>query len=138
MRPASLDGPPSPRASPLRVLLVDDDAFVLGSFRRLLERHGYEVVARERPEDALAEVRAGARFDVLVTDLSMPGLRGGELIARVAEVDPQLARRAAVVTGDVLCDAVAELRGASVRLFAKPPDLARLFDCIGELARGGK
>ena len=135
MKPASLDGPPAPAARRTRVLLVDDDLWVLLSMRRLLERRGYEVVACAAPLDALALVDTGHRFDVLITDLSMPLLRGSELLLKIAGVDPGLARRAVVITGDLLENAVDELRGAPVRLFAKPPDFARLFDCIGELAK---
>jgi DNA-binding NtrC family response regulator len=135
MRPASIGGPPAPSARRARVLLVDDDQWVLASLRRLLERRGYEVVACLAPLEALALVEHGQRFDVLVTDLSMPGLRGSALLAKVAAVDPGLARRAVVVTGDLLEDAVEELRGAPARLFAKPPDLERLFEAISELAK---
>jgi two-component system chemotaxis sensor kinase CheA len=135
MKPASIDGPPAPDARRTRVLLVDDDLWVLLSMRRLLERRGYEVVACSAPLDALALIETGHRFDVLITDLSMPLVRGSELLARVAVLDPSLARRAVVITGDLLENAVEELRGAPARLFAKPPDFARLFDAIGELAK---
>ena len=137
MRPASIGGPPAPAARRTRVLLVDDDQWVLASLRRLLERRGYEVAAFLEPALALAAVEQGERFDVLVTDLSMPGLRGSALLAKIGAIDPGLARRAVVVTGDLLENAVEELRGAPVRLFAKPPSLDRLFEAIGELAKDG-
>ena len=135
MKPASTDGPPAPSARRARVLLVDDDLWVLLSLRRVLERRGYEVVACSAPLDALALVETGHGFDVLITDLSMPLLRGSELLARVVVADPGLALRAVVITGDLLEHAVDELRGATVRLFSKPPDYTRLLEAIGELAK---
>src|SRR6202795_3202164 len=54
-----------------RVLLVDEDAVVLGTMRALLERNGFEVVAVGGVTEALKCI-AIQSFEVLITDLHMP------------------------------------------------------------------
>jgi len=76
---------------PRRVVLVDDDAAVLQATARLLTRFGWQV---EAFGDACAAAdrltRVGARVDLLLTDLSMPGTTGLELADRVRPVHPDL------------------------------------------------
>jgi two-component system cell cycle sensor histidine kinase/response regulator CckA len=62
------------------ILVVEDEAAVLRMTTRTLEAHGYSVLAASRPDDAirLAAEHAGA-FDLLLTDVVMPGLNGWDL-----------------------------------------------------------
>jgi len=66
-----IEGPPVQR-----VLLVDDDAVVLGTMRALLERNGFEVVAVGGVTEALKCI-AIQSFQVLITDLHMPNAGDG-------------------------------------------------------------
>jgi DNA-binding response OmpR family regulator len=68
---ALIEGPPVQR-----VLLVDDDAVVLGTMRALLERNGFEVVAVGGVTEALKCI-AIQTFQVLITDLHMPNAGDG-------------------------------------------------------------
>ena len=65
------------------ILLVEDQAEVRTFTRRLLQRHGYDVI---EAENAAAALRIwpdqGARVDLLLTDLSMPGGARGDTLAR--------------------------------------------------------
>ena len=73
-----------------RVLVVEDDADALLLLRLILgSRPGYEVVFCRNPAQALA-VAPRRRFDVLVTDLHLPGMDGLELAAALRETDPTL------------------------------------------------
>jgi two-component system cell cycle sensor histidine kinase/response regulator CckA len=75
-----------------RVLLVEDEPAVRDLTRRVLERAGYTVLAPDEPTDALALVEPGRnRFDILVTDLVMPGSSGRELARRALAARPELA-----------------------------------------------
>jgi CheY-like chemotaxis protein len=59
-----------------RVLLVDDNAGVRISLAKVLEVNGFEVVAAASVNDALAQI-GSSKFDVLLTDLHMPGAGDG-------------------------------------------------------------
>jgi nitrogen-specific signal transduction histidine kinase/CheY-like chemotaxis protein len=71
------------------VLLVEDEAPVRRTTRKLLESLGYRVQEAASGEEALA--RAGqARFDLLISDVMMPGLKGPELAQRLQALQPGL------------------------------------------------
>lgn len=67
----------------LRVLLVEDEPSLLEVSLRLLQRLGHTVSAFRDPQAALASVERGLAFDVLVTDVVMPGLVGPALHAAI-------------------------------------------------------
>ncbi len=71
------------RARRVSVLLVEDQDAVRKFARMALEGQGHEVVEADSGEAALELVRAGTRFDALVSDVVMPGIDGRELAARV-------------------------------------------------------
>ena len=65
-----------------RVLLVDDDEALRGLGYAMLTRLGYDVVACTRSPDALETFAAAPeRFDLVVTDYTMPSLTGAQLVA---------------------------------------------------------
>jgi two-component system, cell cycle sensor histidine kinase and response regulator CckA len=75
--------------TPLTVLVADDEPALRAAAARVLRGAGYQVLEAGHGAEALAVAdAAGARIDVLVTDVVMPGLGGVELAERVAERDP--------------------------------------------------
>ena len=73
------------------VLMVDDDTMLRDLGRRMLERLGHSVVVAASGSEALALLeRSAQNVSVLVTDLTMPGMSGIELIAIVEQRFPQL------------------------------------------------
>ena len=64
------------RGSGRRVLVVDDSAFFRNLLGPLLGTAGYRVTAVESPREALALRDAGEEFDVIVSDIEMPGMDG--------------------------------------------------------------
>ena len=68
------------RLSHLRILVVDDDAGICELIRIMLARQGHTVQKCESAESALAVLASGSRFNVMLTDLTMPGMSGIELI----------------------------------------------------------
>jgi two-component system chemotaxis sensor kinase CheA len=67
------------------LLLVDDSAFFRNMLSPVLKAAGYEVTTVPSAQDALALLKNGRRFDVLVTDLDMPGMDGFALAEAVRE-----------------------------------------------------
>ncbi|MFL5075402.1 MAG: chemotaxis protein CheW, partial [Microvirga sp.] len=72
------------------VLLVDDSAFFRELLTPVLKAAGYRVAAAESAERAMALIASGARVDVVVTDIDMPGTNGFELVAALRQ-DPRAA-----------------------------------------------
>lgn len=90
---AALDAADSLTAQrrPARVLLVDDDAPVRETAGAVLRAQGYTVTEAPDAEAALERLRAaGGMFDVLVTDVVMPGMGGAELVRQVRALIPGL------------------------------------------------
>ena len=73
------------------LLIVDDESNLLDLLRRYLGRLGYEVETCGDAEEALARFEAEPdRFALAITDLSLPGLSGEELIERMRQLRPGL------------------------------------------------
>ena len=82
---------PPPRGSE-RVLVVEDEPLVRNLARTILERQGYAVVTCASGGEALAVLAdsSGGAFDLMMTDMVMPGMGGRELVERVRAQRPQL------------------------------------------------
>jgi CheY-like chemotaxis protein len=73
------------------VLVVDDEAAITEMIRRMLEGLGYTVTARNQSLEALDDFQAApSRFDLMIVDMTMPGLRGDQLTRRMREIRPDL------------------------------------------------
>jgi two-component system chemotaxis sensor kinase CheA len=70
-------------ARPRHVLLVDDAPFFRNLLAPVLKAAGYGVVPASSVDEALALLQGGRRFDVVVTDIDMPGKDGFELASAV-------------------------------------------------------
>jgi DNA-binding NtrC family response regulator len=70
-----------------RLLIVDDERGILVALKGLFGKEGYEVETAESGEEALAKVKAGL-FHVIITDLSMQGMSGLDLMRSVRQLDP--------------------------------------------------
>jgi two-component system, cell cycle sensor histidine kinase and response regulator CckA len=74
----------------VRILLVDDDDDVRDYTALVLEEAGYDVRVASRGETALRVLVSESPFDLLITDVVMPGWDGAELARRVKAVRPDL------------------------------------------------
>jgi two-component system phosphate regulon response regulator PhoB len=81
--PAPLTSP-TPLSRPRRILVVDDEAFILTTIAHKLRQRGYEVVTAADGQEALSLAREAA-FDLVVSDYQMPLLSGFDLCVRLRD-----------------------------------------------------
>jgi len=72
-----------------KILLIEDDAGIVMTLRRLLREEGYEVVVETRGDTGLGRARH-EEFDVVVTDMKLPGLNGLDLVRELHTLKPRL------------------------------------------------
>jgi nitrogen regulation protein NR(I) len=72
-----------------KILLIDDDPGISDTLKRVLTEEGYEVAVEKRGDDGLARAGRDA-FNVVVTDLKLPGLSGLELVRQLHASRPRL------------------------------------------------
>ena len=110
----------------LRVLVADDDANMLDLMSRRLGRMGLQVDRAEDGRTAL-EMLKRASYDLILTDIYMPGATGLDIIRLAKENDPQV--QVVVVTGWATLDnAVEALNMGAFSYLTKPFDHLSVFD----------
>lgn len=114
--PATAAADSAIRRRPL-VMVVDDDPSVRRMLTLLLDRAGMDALAYDGAEAALLALQAGAACDLMITDQSMPGLPGSDLILRVARLRPGLP--AMLITGQDMVSGLDALIGR-VAILRKP------------------
>jgi len=101
-----------------KVLVVDDDPVVGRSFERVLSGKGYAVITARDGEEALRKLGAEA-YDVVFTDIRMPGMSGLEVAERVKASQPWLP--VVIVTGYGTEENEAQAEAAGVAEFLRKP-----------------
>jgi PAS domain S-box-containing protein len=82
---------PLPRGSGQNILFVDDEAALAGLGKKILERLGYQVTMQTSALAAIGLVRADpALFDLVITDLTMPGMDGVKFGSELLQIRPGL------------------------------------------------
>ena len=121
-------------ASPT-ILLVDDDVAVLASLSNLLNHFGY-VVAGAANSQAAMDYVAGARnrFDVIITDLAMPGINGMEFLTLAKKTFPDVP--VIIITGHAeQCTIDEALRLGAFAYLTKPLDFQEFANTIERALR---
>jgi CheY-like chemotaxis protein len=78
-------------ATPIRILVVDDEPLVADTMSMLLKRLGFDATGMTDPSAALERVEAAPdEFDLLLTDQMMPAMTGDVLARRVIGLRPDL------------------------------------------------
>ncbi|MFV9505100.1 MAG: GAF domain-containing protein [Oscillochloridaceae bacterium umkhey_bin13] len=122
---------PLTETGPRRILIVEDEEAVRRVLARMIMRLGHWVTEAKTGEEAI-EILAREHFDLLCTDLGMPGISGWEVITQARLVDQHL--RTVLITGwgDQILPEEAYQRGVDA-VVAKPFDAARIRQTITEL-----
>ena len=124
-------------ASPGRVLLIDDDrVFGIWAAQVVHKRGGYEFRHVLDPVVGLRYI-ATEPWDLVITDIEMPGMTGLELLDQVHRLEPGLP--VAVVTAHATLDrAVTALRPAAVEFMHKPMPAADFLTKVAQLVATGR
>jgi HD-like signal output (HDOD) protein len=119
-----------------RLLFVDDEPLILEAFERLLRsmRPAWEMTFAEGGEPALAALRQKA-YDVIVTDMRMPGMSGVELVEVVRRESPQTVR--IVLSGYMEQHLAIKCVGVAHQYLSKPCSAETLRKTITRVAELG-
>lgn len=121
------------KVKPQYILVVDDEPLLVRLNKRQLEKYGFHVEVATESEKALQIISdAPDKFDLMITDLTMPNMSGRELIKRVLQIRPGLP--IIVFTGlkdDGVSEELEQLGVASV--VEKPVLNNELIDAVGQV-----
>lgn len=124
---------PALPATPPRVLLVDDERALRLALGRLLGHAGYEVVTAIDGNEAIAHL-AGQPFDVIVSDIRMPGMDGLSLLRAVRAQDLDVP--VVFLTGSPAIEtAMAAMEYGAFQYLTKPIDGDKLKTVVGRAVK---
>jgi PAS domain S-box-containing protein len=131
-RPA-LTTPPTTKGNGQRILYLDDEDALVLLARRLLERLGYTVSGFSSAAEALAAFEAAPdQFDLVLSDLSMPGITGIDVARRVLEIRPDMP--VLLASGYVRAEDVDLARSMGVReVIWKPTTINEMGELLGRI-----
>lgn len=114
------------------ILFVDDEPKLLEGLRRMLRgmRHEWEMSFAGCASEAL-KILATKPFNVVVTDMRMPGMDGSELLERVKELHPQTVR--IILSGQSDKETILKAVGPAHQYLSKPCDAEILKNTIGRV-----
>ena len=116
-----------------RIVLIDDEIRLLQTFARFLEQQGHEVVRGERFADVQEQLWPG-RFELLITDIVMPGVDGMQVLRQV--VERQCQEPVLLITGQPNLDtAAAAVRQGAFDYLSKPVTKDKLLEAVGRALR---
>jgi CheY-like chemotaxis protein len=112
------------------VLVVDDEPALGTAIRRSLTSE-YDVSVVVDPIVALARIRAGERFAVILCDLYMPQMNGVEFCAAVVEIAPELRDAVVFMSGDAPSASAAVLKAEWANaVIEKPFEIRALRELV--------
>ena len=118
-----------------RILYVDDEQSLVILAKRMLERMGYHVTGFNDANEALAAFAAAPQdFDLVLTDLSMPGISGMEVARQMLQIRPDIP--VLLATGYVRTEDVEQARAIGIReVIWKPQTIGEMGDLLAQQLR---
>jgi CheY-like chemotaxis protein len=112
-----------------RVLVVDDEPSIGAALRRSLR--DYDVVVTVNGLEALAQIAHGERFDIILCDLTMPGMGGDDVFREIQRVAPDQAERMVFITGGATTESAEEfIDNVPNHVLHKPFEVSTLREMI--------
>lgn len=120
-------------ADKFRVMIVDDNADLLETFKDILEFKGFEVATALSGPAAIGQARK-QHFDAIILDLVMPGMSGADALVELKKLDPKA--KFIIITAYVTSNQVAEVKkGGALRIFHKPFAMDEIVDFLVKLSK---
>ncbi len=111
-----------------RILVVDDDVSILRTFRRVLEKNGYEVDTSENATDAFEKL-GNSHYDLALVDVVLPDMKGTDLLAKAKSILTQTVKF--IITGYPSAEVGAKARELGADAFIlKPVKISELLSVI--------
>ncbi|MBT8337122.1 MAG: response regulator [Gemmatimonadetes bacterium] len=133
--PAPSSAPSSEAVPRARLLVVDDEAMVIRVLGRVMERAGFDVTVLTDPREALRQIRENPQgYDVMLTDMSMPGMTGIELARGATAAGATWP--VVLLSGWIDTEAEREARAAGIaRVLSKPIQTEDLVAAIRDVTK---
>jgi two-component system response regulator PilR (NtrC family) len=101
-----------------RLLIVEDEDTLCESLQRVFQREGYEVDIADSAESAF-ELLTGKSYDLIITDIILPGISGIELLAKYRKTNP--AQKVMIITAYASLEtAVEAIKAGACDFITKP------------------
>jgi len=118
-----------------KILVVDDEEVVLLSVRKVFKHSNYEIDTVQSPQLGLAMMES-RKYDVIITDLMMPGMNGLEFLQHVQKMDKSV--RVIMITGyATMRTALQSMRSGAFDFLAKPFTKAELSNVMHRAMQRG-
>jgi two-component system cell cycle sensor histidine kinase/response regulator CckA len=118
------------------ILLVEDEDMVRAVAERALIRAGYEVVACASGEEGLVAIAEGPEFDLVVSDVVMPGLDGPAMVRAIRKERPRIP--VLFMSGYAEESLRNDIDIPNMHFLAKPFSVATIGEKVGEVMRAAK
>jgi DNA-binding NarL/FixJ family response regulator len=117
------------------ILVVEDHPLFVQSLLRLLrDRGNHQAEAVSSGEQAL-EVLSRESYDIVLIDVSLPGMNGIDLMAQIHEIKPSLP--CLMVSGHMAPQFVSQSMDAGARGYVLKEDIPGILEAIKQVTRGG-
>jgi DNA-binding NtrC family response regulator len=117
-----------------KVLLIEDDGSVAASLKKGLEAEGYDTATAARGDEGVVQATQG-NFDVVITDLKLPGLSGLDVVGQLCKLKPMLPVILITAFGTIQSSAEANRLGVFACL-QKPFEMTELLGLVSEAVGG--
>lgn len=121
----------------MKLLLIDDDAFLRDMYALKFKEEGYEVEVADTAANGLAKIEASPDFDVILLDMVMPAMTGIELIKEIKRLFPDAKAKCIVLSNQGQQEDIDEAKavgavGYIIKAEAVPSDVVKR---VAELAK---
>jgi len=116
----------------LRILVAEDEEITLKHLLNTLKKEGHEVAGTKKGTEAFERISSD-HFDLLISDIKMPGMHGLDLLEKVKEVHPEI--DVIIITGfGSVSSAIDAMKKGAYDYITKPFDLDELVIKVGKIA----